>query len=117
MRQRLRSVRATDPWWIAAAVAAAIVEEYCYRGVLTALLGEALGMWPAVLLSALAFGGAHLGQGWRGAGFSAAFGLALQLLCFMHGGLLAAILVHFAYDMLAAFLGHRLMARPTTDPH
>lgn len=108
LRQRLRQIHITDPWWITAAIAAAIAEEYCYRGVLTALLGGPLGLWPAALLSALAFGGAHLGQGWRGGCFGAVFGLGLQALCFVHGGLLVAILVHFAYDMLVGAWGHRL---------
>ena len=75
---------------------------------LTALLGGPLGLWPAALLSALAFGGAHLGQGWCGGFFGMAFGIGLQALCFVYGGLIVAILVHFAYDILAGALGHRL---------
>lgn len=108
LRRRIRKISARNPIWIAAASCAAIAEEFCYRGVLTSLLDGVLGMWPAAMFSALVFGLAHMTQGWRGAVFSAAFGLAMQVLCHVQQGLLAAILVHFAYDMFVAVRGNRL---------
>ena len=38
VRKALRRVSATEPAWLAATIAAALTEEFAYRGVLTALL-------------------------------------------------------------------------------
>lgn len=109
-RRQLRRSRAGSPYWIASAISAAVVEEFCYRGVLTSSLAGAIGYWPAVASSALLFGLAHLGQGWRGAVFSTIFAIGMQLLCLVQQGLLAAILVHFSYDMIVSARGNRLVA-------
>lgn len=111
LRQRLRQVHANDPHWLAAVTLASVAEEYCYRGVLTALLDEAIGIWPAALLSAALFGAAHLGHGRRAAVFSMLFGFSLQVLCFTQGGLSAAIAVHFAYDMCVGAWANRRATR------
>ncbi|WP_448227956.1 CPBP family intramembrane glutamic endopeptidase [Pseudoxanthomonas mexicana] len=107
LRQHLRQVGAKDPYWVVAVAMAAIAEEYCYRGVLTTLLSSAIGTLGAVLASAVLFGAAHLGQGWHSGLFSAMFGLCLQALCYAQGGILAAIIVHFAYDMIVIAAGRR----------
>jgi len=87
--------------WFLTMAAAALGEEIAYRGVLFGLGASVLGgWWAAALLSAVLFGLAHLAQGWVGLIASAAFGLGLQGLVLVTGGLGVAIAVHLAYDVL-----------------
>ena len=110
LRQRLGHVRTRDPTWIGAISLASVAEEFCYRGVLAALLGTAIGTWPGAVASAAVFGAAHLAHGPRAAASSAVFGFALQVLCHVHGGLLAAVVVHFLYDLAVSRWAERRMA-------
>ena len=103
--------RQIDPAWLALTVVAAIVEEYACRGVLTGILTSVLGPGSAWILSAGLFGLGHFTQGWRGLVFSAGFGLALQAVVSLSGGLLLAIVAHMAYDLGASWLGRRLARR------
>lgn len=111
LRCTLRSVGATDPVWLLATTAAAVSEEFAYRGVLTEVLSEPLGIAVGSVASAIVFGMSHFGQRWRGAIFSAGFGLAMQVLVVVSGGLSLAIIAHFSYDLAAAALGRRLATR------
>jgi hypothetical protein len=54
---------------------------------------------------------AHFAAGWRSAGFGVMFALAMQALVWLSDGLLLAVLTHAVYDLIAAWLGHRLAAR------
>jgi membrane protease YdiL (CAAX protease family) len=108
LRFKLRKVAAGNPLWITVTVVAGSVEEYAYRGVLTAVLTGPLGFWAAAAVSAGLFGLAHLAAGWRSAGFGVGFALAMQALVGLSGGLLLAVLTHAVYDLIAAWLGHRL---------
>lgn len=112
LRRKLRVIGATDPWWLAVMVVAAMGEELAYRGVLTSFLADpvGLGLLPAALASALVFGLGHASQGWRGFAFSAGFGLAMQGLASLSGGLGLPMIVHLAYDLGAAAIGRRLAA-------
>ncbi len=116
LRQHLRHVRTRDPTWIGAISLAAVAEEYCYRGVLAVLLGTAIGPWPAAVASAALFGAAHLGHGARAAASSAVFGFALQVLCHVHGGLLAAVVVHFLYDLAVSLWAEHRTALGSDRP-
>lgn len=107
LRRELRSAGLTTMWFLAIC-AAAIGEEYAYRGVLFVLIGESLSPFFAALASALLFGLAHVGQGWRGATMSAGFGLGLQAIVVLSGGLSLAILAHLLYDLGVVWLGRRL---------
>ncbi len=102
--------------WIAGMLAAAIVEEFAYRGVLFALASRLFDSWiiPATL-SAVVFGLTHAAQGWRGAALSGAFGLGFQGLVLWSGGLLLAIVVHLIYDVGVQLAAPRLMRDPS-DP-
>lgn len=111
LRARLREVSATDPAWMGVTLFAGVVEEFAYRGVLTLILAGLVGYWAAAIASALLFGLGHLSGGWRAAGASTAFALAMQTLVFLSGGLLLAVLVHAVYDLLAGWLGRRLAYR------
>ncbi len=91
--------------WVVVSAAAAVGEEVVYRGLLFGLLLEFSGSWwLAALGSALAFALAHMVQGWRSAIVVAIFAIGLQLLVRLTGGLLVAIAVHFAYDLLVGLL-------------
>jgi membrane protease YdiL (CAAX protease family) len=107
-RRALRSVGPTDPVWSGVALVAGFVEEFAYRGVLTALLTAPLGILPAALVSAATFGLAHLAAGWRAVGFSMAFALGMQGLVVLSGGLAVAMVVHATHDLSATWLArHR----------
>jgi membrane protease YdiL (CAAX protease family) len=107
LRKHLRSIRATDPWWLSVVVVASIGEEFAYRGVLTGILAVWIGVWPAALASAAIFGIAHATQGRKGFAMSAAFGLAMQGIVALSGGLALAVLAHLVYDLGATELGRR----------
>lgn len=107
-RAQLRKVTASNPVWVCISIYAGVVEEIAYRGVLVMALAEPLGYWPAAIVSAVAFALAHLSSGWRAVPFGLLFALAMQLLVFITGGLLLAIVIHIAYDLFAAWRGHRL---------
>ena len=116
MRRTLRSVGATDPVWLLTITAAAVSEEFAYRGVLTVILSEPFGIAIGSVGSAVVFGVSHFGQGWRGAAYSAVFGLSMQSLILVSGGLSLAIIVHLSYDLCALELGRRLAAREREEP-
>lgn len=111
LQAALRRVPPGDPLLVAMVLIAGVVEEFAYRGVLTFLLAAHFGLLPAAAVSAVLFGLAHLSSGWRAASISVLFAAAMQWLVVWSGGLLAAILVHAVYDLIAAWLGHRLADR------
>jgi membrane protease YdiL (CAAX protease family) len=49
-----------DPWIMLANLFSNFLEEYIYRGFFLAALAVALGFWPAVVLSSIAFGATHI---------------------------------------------------------
>jgi len=114
LRHEIRGAGLTPPW-LAVMATAAVTEELAYRGVLFQLLSGPLPPLGAALASAALFGLAHLTQGPKGALGSAGFGLAIQWVCHISGGLLLAVLVHLAYDLVAAWLGRRLYLRAESD--
>jgi len=79
---------------------AGICEELLYRGLLLAVMGAAVGLWPAVLLSTLVFGLGHAYQGGVGILKTAAVGLALALLAVGGGTLFLPMLVHAVIDLV-----------------
>ena len=119
-RSRLRTVAGMLPvsrseliWFIALGVVAGTVEETVYRGYL--LLGLAPGgPLPALILSAVAFGVAHLYQGWAGAGSTVLFGLALGVLTLLAGSIIPAVAIHVTQDVAAGLTNYRLKSAPVT---
>ena len=111
LRRLLRSVSPGDPVWLVATAVAAVCEEFAYRGVLVEILSRPLGPAGAAVASAVVFALGHLAQGWRGAAFSLVFGLGMQTLVALSGGLTLAIVAHLTYDLVAAALGRRLAVR------
>lgn len=95
------------------AVSAGVAEEIAYRGVLFTLLAHVLGGWwvPAIV-GAIAFGVAHVFQGWRAAALATVAGLVAQLVVGLTGTLLVAIVVHIVHDIIAgAVIGRRARER------
>lgn len=86
-------------WWIVLSLTAGICEELLYRGYLFHFIDAALGLVPAWLLSAAAFGVAHLYQGWRGIVPATLAGLLFGLLAVGTGSLALPIVVHVLVDL------------------
>lgn len=94
--------------WAVVSLLAGVAEEYAYRGLLYQLMLRESGSWAiAMLVSAAAFGGAHLGQGRRAALMVMGMGLVFQLSVFLTGTLYVAMGVHFLYDLLIGIFAMR----------
>lgn len=90
------------PLWIVLSFVAGIGEELVYRGVLTEVLRRWSGdITLAVVGSALAFGVAHILQGWKLALFVFLIALGLQGVVIASGCLYVAMAVHVLYDVIA----------------
>jgi uncharacterized protein len=90
-------------WFAATCVTAGICEEIVYRGFLINYLARGpwhLGVFPAVLISSLSFGTAHLYQGKKGFFGTTIGGIIFALLFVLTTNLLLGILVHAALDLL-----------------
>jgi len=90
--------------WVALSLSAGIGEELVWRGVLPALIALLTGS-PAIgiALSVASFALAHAIQGLRSVLAIAAIAAAFHALVFIAGSLYPAMLVHFAYDVIAGF--------------
>ncbi len=79
---------------------AGLGEEALFRGVLQSWLQEHLGLWPAILVAAAAFGAAHALNRFY---FLLATGVGIYLgwLFFYFENLLVPVVVHGLYDLVA----------------
>jgi membrane protease YdiL (CAAX protease family) len=90
------------PLWFALSLLAGVGEEIVYRGVLTDVLHRWSGdATLAIALSALAFGAAHIVQGWKLALFIVFIAAGLQCVVILSGCLYVAMAVHVLYDAIA----------------
>ena len=116
LRFMLPITQAERRWWIVLSLSAGICEELLYRGFLLHWLsgewpgGFRLGLPAAWALGALAFGLAHLYQGWRGAVASTAMGLVFGLLAIATGNLFLPMFLHTVIDLQVLW-----MYRPDLD--
>jgi membrane protease YdiL (CAAX protease family) len=102
VRRILPQTPAERRMWVAVSAGAAIAEEVAYRGVFVALATSVTGSLPlAVIASAVAFAAVHAPQGLAGVGYVLVIALLHQALVLVTGTLVLAIVVHFAYDVLA----------------
>ena len=107
-RQQLRKIGLSDKGWIGLTIYAGTVEELVYRGVLIMALSTYVS-WPtAAAISVVLFGIGHLSSGVRGALFAAGFATLMLLLVLKANGILLAVCVHIAYDLIVAWMGKRL---------
>jgi membrane protease YdiL (CAAX protease family) len=89
--------------WLGLSITAAIGEETLFRGFLMTRLYRLCGRWtPALGLSAVAFGLAHLYQGWSGVVLTGMYGLIFSLMFVSRGSLWPCIIAHFLQDAVAA---------------
>ena len=109
-------------WWILVSLAAGIVEEIVYRGVMPSLLTSTIAGWMgsgapegaapfggsfttawciAVSISIAAFVLGHYGQGAARASFLAVFSLVCHVLVRTTGSLYLAMGFHVLYDIFA----------------
>lgn len=90
--------------WVVVSLAAGIAEEVSYRGVLWVLLERVTGSsLVAAVLAAIAFGLGHSLQGKRSMVIITLVALGMHALVRVTGSLLAPILVHVSYDVIAGF--------------
>lgn len=98
---------------VLAAVLAGLGEEALFRGVFQDALTGPVPAWAALLLASALFGAAH----WvttTYAALAALVGLYLGLLYLITGNLLAPIVTHAAYDVVAlAVLARRVKPDPS----
>jgi membrane protease YdiL (CAAX protease family) len=80
-------------------VTAGVCEEILYRGILMAVLTQAVGLWPAVVLSSVIFGMGHAYQGFPGIVKTTLVGLVMALLTVFSGSLLVAMVLHTVVDL------------------
>lgn len=92
-------------------VTAGVCEELLYRGFLIWYIAELLGLVPAVVLSSVLFGCAHLYQGLKGMFQTTVVGLVLALVYVATGALWAPMLLHALVDMNSGILWYQVRGR------
>lgn len=82
---------------------AGISEEIVFRGVIFRISDESLGLWPALAISALFFGGVHMGNPgatlWTSAAIAVEAGILLGMVYHVTRSLAACIGVHMAWNL------------------
>ena len=89
-------------WFAAVGLGAGISEELLYRGFLFWYMWASfprLNWWENILICSVAFGLAHLYQGWRGVAGNTAIGFCLGQMYVGTGSLLIPTVVHVAIDL------------------
>lgn len=101
-------------WFAAISLTAGICEEFLYRGYLMQLLHSSLGLTVLVsfLISAAAFGLAHLYQGIRGMLQTALAGVVFGLLALLSRGLWLPMTIHALLDLQMLFMYQPLRDSP-----
>jgi membrane protease YdiL (CAAX protease family) len=94
-------------FWALFFVLVAFSEEFAFRGYLLFAFSQAIGFWPAALLSSLIFGYLHYpnpGENWVGAAGAGAIGLFFSFTVRRTGNLWFAVGMHSAWDWCETFL-------------
>src|SRR5262252_9020937 len=87
---------------------AGIGEEIAFRGVAFGILREISGSTGfAIVICVLAFGFAHMTQGWRGVLGTGVIALVMHGIVYATAGLYLAIAIHVAYDLMLGFIAMR----------
>jgi membrane protease YdiL (CAAX protease family) len=89
------------------ALSAGFCEEIVCRGFMMGFLTMRIGVIPAVILSSILFGFAHLYLGMKHVIRTAIIGLAFALIVLASGSLWPAIVIHSIFDLLAGDLAIR----------
>jgi membrane protease YdiL (CAAX protease family) len=84
--------------------ATAIVEEIIFRGILFRIVDDAWGLWPALIVSALFFGGVHIGNQnatwWTSFAIAVEAGVLLGVVYHVTKSLWACIGMHMSWNFL-----------------
>jgi CAAX protease family protein len=101
----------------AISLTAGICEEVLYRGYVMWYVGVWLGPIPAVILSSITFGAAHLYLNRDHAVRASLFGLVMAALVLVTGSLWSAIIVHAASDLFSGEMSFHALSggRHTTS--
>ncbi|MGG3452809.1 CPBP family intramembrane glutamic endopeptidase [Paenibacillus rhizolycopersici] len=103
---------------IESALSAAIIEELIFRGLMFQAIRQWLGNWPALAVTSLFFGVAHLGN--TGATLWSAFAITIEAGVLLGAAFLwrrnlwFAMGLHFAWNALEALLGIPVSGHPAT---
>ena len=90
---------------------AGICEEFLFRGYMVWVLQAVMGLYPAAVVSMVAFGLAHGYQGGK-FGFRAAMaGVAMGVLALVTRSLLPSMLLHFVMDLGGGWVTYMAMSR------
>lgn len=88
--------------FLSVALAAPVVEEVIFRGLIQSRLALALPGWPAVVLSALLFALCHGQPVWMGYAF--VLGMVLGIMAWRTGSILPSILTHIVFNAIGQVL-------------
>ena len=105
--------------FVALSFTAGICEQIIYRGYLMLYITAAIaieGMWPAALLSSLAFGLGHAYQGPKGVLKTGLFGLAMAGLYLLTGSIWLLIVLHAVIDLGFGSIGRAAIAAGEAAP-
>lgn len=94
---------------------AAIGEEYLFRGFAFQVLADALGAWPAVLVTSVSFGLSHGYQRAVGVARATCLGALLALPVMWTGSLFPAIVAHFWINAAIGIGGWRFFFRSSNE--
>lgn len=89
------------------AVSAGVCEEVVYRGFMLWFVTAWIGLWPAVIVSSLIFGAAHLYLGRKHVIRTSIVGLVLALIAVGSASLWPGIVLHAFIDLYGGDLGFR----------
>jgi uncharacterized protein len=103
---------------IESALGAAIVEELIFRGLMFQAIRQWLGNWPALAVTSLFFGVAHLGNPgatlWSALAITIEAGVLLGAAFLWRRNLWFAMGLHFAWNALEGMLGIPVSGHPAT---
>lgn len=100
MDQGERGQTSTIPWFIAAVILAAVVEESVFRGYALTQLTPALGLVWAVIISSISFGLLHWAYGWWGMASTVVYGVLFALLFVWRQSLIAPVVAHALHNLI-----------------
>ncbi|MFQ5510674.1 MAG: CPBP family intramembrane glutamic endopeptidase [Candidatus Krumholzibacteriia bacterium] len=121
LREKLGALSALIPHddrearlWTALSITAGVCEEIIYRGFMITVVAATVGTWPAVGLTAVAFGIAHVYQGTQGMIKTAGVGVVMGVLFVLTGSLWASMLLHVVVDLTSGHMSRRAVL-PAAD--
>jgi membrane protease YdiL (CAAX protease family) len=95
-------------YWVPISLLAGLSEECAFRGMAYIGLREVTGsVTLSMVVCVLAFGIAHMMQGWRGVLGTGVIALLLHGIVYLTQGLYLAIAVHAAYDLVVGAIAVR----------